>query len=316
MPRIAALLSVPLVALAVAPASASADANGGASFVEPTAGGAQYGAPAQRVDARPVPVLLEVAPTSLRAGRMPDVRFRIVQRGMQSVDVRVAVVPLGGREAAVNVRLGEQATDTIHTVPWPRKAALGPGRYTVRLHATDRAGHTLARRAHQSGKAIITVTRAPKPKPHPQPDPTPSVPVDPAGAFPVMGPHGYGGEDADFGSPREGHVHQGQDVTAAEGTPIVAPTAGTVIAVDFQKGGAGEYVVLSSVDGRDFFFAHLVKGSTAVVINQSVVAGTPLGRVGSTGSSSGPHLHVEIWEGGWQRGRPVDPLAQLKAWDR
>jgi murein DD-endopeptidase MepM/ murein hydrolase activator NlpD len=241
--------------------------------------------------------------------------------------VRVAIVPLGRREAAVNARLGQQATGEEHTVAWPRRARLRPGRYTLRLHATDAAGNTLTRRAHQSGKAVITVAgpqraaKEPKDKPEPPaaapaPAPTPAPVVNPAGTFPVAGPHTFGGEDADFGSARDGHVHQGQDVTASEGTPVLAPTAGTIIAVDYQRGGAGYYVAMASADGRDFFFAHLQKGSTAVTLGQAVAAGTPLGRVGSTGSSTGPHLHFEIWEDGWQRGHPVDPLAQLRAWDR
>lgn len=299
-------------------ARATGSAGGGVRFVEPTQGGARYGAPAKRVDARPAVDLLRVSPRRLRAGRLPDVRFRIVQRGMREVQTRVAIVPLGSREAAVDVRLGQRATGRAHRVRWPSRAALAPGRYVVRLHATDAAGHTLARRARASGKQAIVVVEAPKPRPSPAPAPTPApapAPVAAAGVFPVAGPHSYGGQDADFRSPRDGHRHQGQDLAAAAGTPVVAPLAGTVVAVDLQRGGAGFYVVLSAVDGRDMFFAHLQRGSIAVAPGQAVAAGTMLGRVGSTGSSSGPHLHFEIWEGGWQQGRPVDPLAQLRAWD-
>ena len=52
-----------------------------------------------------------------------------------------------------------------------------------------------------------------------------------------------------------------------------------------------------------------------VSVGQTVAAGTILARVGATGSATGPHLHFEIWVGGWQQGSPIDPLAQLKAWE-
>jgi murein DD-endopeptidase MepM/ murein hydrolase activator NlpD len=107
-------------------------------------------------------------------------------------------------------------------------------------------------------------------------------------------------------------------MTAAAGTPVVAPLAGTVAFVAYQAGGAGHYVVLTAEDGRTMFFAHLQSGSVGVRAGQRVAAATTLGRVGSTGASSGPHLHFEIWIGGWrhQGGRPIDPLPQLRAWAR
>jgi murein DD-endopeptidase MepM/ murein hydrolase activator NlpD len=134
--------------------------------------------------------------------------------------------------------------------------------------------------------------------------------------FPVRGPWSFGGEGSRFGSARSGHTHEGQDIAAAEGVPVVSPLNGTVAFVDFQKGGAGWYVVINADDGRSMFFAHLQTGSVSVAPGARVGAGTQIGRVGSTGSSSGPHLHFEIWQGGWRDrgGRPVDPLPQLKAW--
>jgi murein DD-endopeptidase MepM/ murein hydrolase activator NlpD len=150
--------------------------------------------------------------------------------------------------------------------------------------------------------------------PPPEPSPAPATPVT-AGVFPVQGAFTFGGDDARFGVGRKGHTHEGQDITAALGTPVVAPPAGVVTVVDFQKHGAGFYVVMRSVDGRDFFLCHFQKGTTAVVPGQTVAAGQPLGAVGRTGDASGPHLHYEIWEGPWrQGGHPVDPLAQLQAW--
>jgi murein DD-endopeptidase MepM/ murein hydrolase activator NlpD len=139
------------------------------------------------------------------------------------------------------------------------------------------------------------------------------------GVFPVQGPHSFGGEDARFGAGRSDHIHQGQDVLAAEGTPVVAPLAGTIVARDYQAGGAGFYLAMDAVDGRSFFFAHCQKDTFAVTVGQAVAAGQQLCRVGQTGRASGPHLHFEIWVGGWRRTKdsaPADPLPQLQAWDR
>jgi murein DD-endopeptidase MepM/ murein hydrolase activator NlpD len=100
--------------------------------------------------------------------------------------------------------------------------------------------------------------------------------------------------------------------------PVVAPEAGTVLYVDDQPSAAGWYVVLRAADGRDMFFAHCQAGSVAVAPAQSVAAGQPLCAVGQTGDATGPHLHFEIWVGGWRvnaASAPINPLADLLAWD-
>ena len=94
-----------------------------------------------------------------------------------------------------------------------------------------------------------------------------------AGVFPVQGAYDFGGEDARFGAGRDGHVHQGQDITAAEGTPLVAPVAATVTWVAFQAEGAGHYVVLRGADGRDYVFMHLKTGSVTVAEGAVLAAG-------------------------------------------
>ncbi len=71
----------------------------------------------------------------------------------------------------------------------------------------------------------------------------------------------------------------------------------------------------SDGENRDYVFMHLATGSTRVKVGQRVSTGQRLGDVGSTGSSSGPHLHFEVWVGGWYTGgKPIDPLPLLKAW--
>jgi murein DD-endopeptidase MepM/ murein hydrolase activator NlpD len=149
---------------------------------------------------------------------------------------------------------------------------------------------------------------------------TPTTAVDPGvtndGVFPVAGPHSYGDG---FGVGRPGHVHQGQDVVAAEGLPVVAPLAGVIVARDYQASAAGFYLAMDAADGRSFFFAHCEQDTFAVTVGQTVAAGQQLCRVGHTGDATGPHLHFEIWIGGWRRDKAsqvVDPLAQLRAWDK
>jgi len=140
----------------------------------------------------------------------------------------------------------------------------------------------------------------------------------PTWRFPVAGTHNYGGPGARFGAPRSGHTHQGQDVLAGEGTPLVAPHRGYIKYIGDQPGGAGIYIVMhASGTSYDFALMHLQPGSVRVHEGQGVKAGTRLGSVGHTGDASGPHLHFEVWVGAWQMGgHPVDPLPLLRRWDR
>ena len=136
--------------------------------------------------------------------------------------------------------------------------------------------------------------------------------------FPLVGTYSYGGSGSRFGAARRGHTHQGQDLAAAQGTPIVAPRSGVVKAVGYQARGAGHYVVLDGRgEDRAYVFMHIRTGSVAVTKGQTVRIGQKLGEVGNTGRSFGAHLHFEIWiEGGWYTGgHPVDPLPYLRVWD-
>ena len=131
--------------------------------------------------------------------------------------------------------------------------------------------------------------------------------------FPVKGSHTYGDG---FGAARDGHSHQGQDIFAACGTPLVAIHTGTVKAKAFQ-GSAGNYVVIDAQGVKqDYFYAHL-KAPATVSEGQKVTTGQRLGKVGESGNAQGCHLHFEIWTGGgwYTGGKPVDPLKLLKYWD-
>lgn len=314
---------LPVACLAALASAAPAAADSGGASYAPPVGGVAYGAPSHRVASRPVVATFRIGAGRIVAGTMPSVSFRVDEAGTPSVVARVAIVPLRGAGRSVSVPLGPQSTGRTIAVRWPKGAALVAGRYRVRLHATDPAGHTLLRRARASGLAALTVVAAPRPKPVVAPAPAPAPVVAPVvtpvltqtteGVFPVAGPHTWGDP---FGVARSGHTHQGQDMLAASGTPVVAPTPGTITSTSYQAAGAGYYVVEHSADGRDFFFAHCRAGSTVVAAGAAVAAGAPLCAVGMTGDATGPHLHFEIWVGGWHAngGQPIDPAPQLHRW--
>jgi murein DD-endopeptidase MepM/ murein hydrolase activator NlpD len=144
---------------------------------------------------------------------------------------------------------------------------------------------------------------------------SPTPPSTGAHRLPISGPFSYGDG---FGVDRPGHMHQGIDLLAPKGTPILAPRSGTVTKVAYQAGGAGYYVVLSGTgEVYDYVFMHMIKGSVLVTQGETVKIGQQIGNLGSTGASSGPHLHFEIWDGPWAaKGKPVDPRPFLNKWSK
>ena len=107
--------------------------------------------------------------------------------------------------------------------------------------------------------------------------------------------------------------HSGVDINGAAGAAIVASDGGTVILTSYDAGGYGNYLVISHGNGKTTLYAHMssVAVSTGTVVNK----GQTIGYVGSTGLSTGPHLHFEITING---GR-VDPLGYFSGysiWDQ
>ena len=135
-------------------------------------------------------------------------------------------------------------------------------------------------------------------------------------AFPILGAHEFGLSAGRFGSARSGHTHQGQDVMAACGTPLVAARGGVVQYAEYEA-NAGNYVV---IDGKgspnDFMYAHLAEPSP-LQVGETVRTGQPIGIVGDTGDASACHLHFEMWgaPGWYEGGSPFDPLLDLQKWD-
>lgn len=104
--------------------------------------------------------------------------------------------------------------------------------------------------------------------------------------------------------PRWGKNHSGIDIGCPVGTPVYAAAAGTVVFVG-EKGGYGLLIVISHPDGSFTIYAHNSKNIAKE--HAKVKQGEKIAEVGSTGNSTGPHLHFEIR----LQSKPVDPLQYL-----
>jgi septal ring factor EnvC (AmiA/AmiB activator) len=130
--------------------------------------------------------------------------------------------------------------------------------------------------------------------------------------FPVDGPHSY--VDS-FGAPRSGgRTHQGCDIMAARGTPVVACVSGTISATSYTTDLGGITIHLRGKNGTVYYHAHLNGIAPGIRAGVSVTAGQLIGYVGNTGNASGGacHLHFEIRPGG---GAAIDPYPTLRAAD-
>ena len=100
--------------------------------------------------------------------------------------------------------------------------------------------------------------------------------------------------------------HRGIDVAAPWGTPVVAARSGTVTFAGWSTQGYGNLIKVRHAGNDETWYAHF--SSVAVNVGQQVRQGQTIGYVGSTGLSTGPHLHFELYEAG----RAVDPLSLLR----
>lgn len=101
-------------------------------------------------------------------------------------------------------------------------------------------------------------------------------------------------------------MHQGMDIAAPTGTPIYA-AGGGVVSYAGTMSGYGNIVVLEHPGGITTYYAHQSK--VLVVVGQQLARGDQLGLIGSTGRSTGPHLHFEVRFAGI----PADPMRYLPA---
>lgn len=266
----------------------------------------------------PDPILVLVESGSLAAAvETADVMQRIVDRdrdlarsvrryagevratrdAIASVRAEVARSEARAERAAVEARAAKAELETrragVQRLLSARRALLSAvrgDRHTIEAEARD-----LERRS----AALAARIRAAQ---GPAAGPSGGVAVAPSSssglAWPVSGPITSG-----FG-PRWGRMHEGLDIAGGSGTPIAAAAAGTVI-VAGANGGYGNLIVVDHGGGVSTAYAHL--SSIAVSPGQRVGQGTVVGGMGTTGRSTGVHLHFEVRV----NGSAVNPLGYL-----
>lgn len=133
--------------------------------------------------------------------------------------------------------------------------------------------------------------------------------------FPIDGPHTYGKGAARYGAKRGAGIHEGQDVFAKCGTPLLAARGGVVLMRSYDSKGGNYIVIDGDGDNSDFAYMHLRKKSPFAK-GTRVTTGQQIGEVGHTGDADGCHLHFEDWPTGYENGHTIDPQPLLKSWDK
>jgi hypothetical protein len=212
-----------------------------------------------------------------RRGR-PSLGSRVMHRGQRGWDVAALQFLLQRRG------YGQGGVD----------GGFGPGTQTALMGFQRAAGLTVDGLA---GSATLSALR------HRSGGPT-RTPTGPVRFYrPVPGPIGD-----PFGAPREnGRKHSGVDFPVAYGTLVEAAGVGTTVFAGWNSGGYGNLVVIQHRLGYTTWYAHLSRITTWA--GERVEGGTRIGYVGSTGHSTGPHLHFEVR----LNNVPIDPVPYLLA---
>jgi flagellar hook assembly protein FlgD len=178
------------------------------------------------------------------------------------------------------------------------------GTYRVKMTAIDQAGNF-------SSSIVTIVAKGTTPPPAPKPPTVPSQPTTPTqnpptaptgkmawplASFVITSPFGQ----------RDGRMHTGADLAAPSGTTIFAANEG-VVTFAGTMGGYGKLVIIEHPNGLSTYYAHQSK---IVAVQGTIVSrGQSIGYVGTTGNSTGPHLHFEVRVGGI----PKNPIPYLPA---
>ncbi|WP_376700951.1 murein hydrolase activator EnvC family protein [Listeria booriae] len=186
----------------------------------------------------------------------------------------------------------------------------------ARKASAERAAKEAAAKAATAKASSKTMTRTESPAE--QPSETVSIPSISSGSStgmfikPAAGILTSGFSDRTNPVTGQHESHKGQDIAAGGSVPIYAAAGGTVVFSGFGApgsgyGGYGYVVEIDHGNGYQTLYGHMRAGSLQVVAGQSVAQGQGIGIMGSTGQSTGQHLHFEIHK----NGVPVDPTPYI-----
>lgn len=205
--------------------------------------------------------------------REPRLSFVIASSQAQN-DLRIDLVDSAGQTVRTFYR-NDVAPNTTYAVRWGGSAANGSaardGQYTFRIASQAAAPPARLRMGSSERTLSFSFYRY---------------------IFPLQAAHAYGDG---IGVGRVGHTHQGQDLGAACGTPVLAARGGRIQYTGYQAGGAGYYAVIDGKGtGQDTVYMHLRKPAMPRT-GSRVRTGQTIGYVGGTGNASGCLLHFELW---------------------
>ncbi|MBM2619265.1 M23 family metallopeptidase [Actinoplanes sp. LDG1-06] len=190
----------------------------------------------------------------------------------------------GGTAAAASE---EQATPVADFAPVEAFSAPEPGAATVDVGPWSPPSEGQATVARRKFKPRVVVEAAPK------------------ATTAWVNPNPSGSVTSCFG-PRWGRLHAGVDIAGPDGSPILAAGAGVVVRAGAAQ-GYGNAVLIDHGNGYLTHYGHM--SAIAVHEGQRVEAGEQIGDEGSTGHSTGPHLHFEVHEGFYKN--PIEPVRWL-----
>ena len=232
----------------------------------------------------------------VETGRQIDGMFEAFEEDEAAIMAEIARMEQEYNDAKLQEWLAHIATATTATTAPPTQPTTKP---TTQPTTQPEEGGTNPVEPTQPG-----ATEAPKPTETPTEPPATTAPPETT-APPAEGwirPCSYTMLTSPFGyrdAPTEGAstYHQGVDLAGPEGTPIVAARSGTVTIAQYSN-SAGYYVTINHGDGFSSVYMHMT--TYTVSVGQTVSRGQVIGYVGSTGISTGPHLHFGImYNGGY-----------------